>query len=70
MSCQYFFPAKDNLGIEPNHYRKLCAISNSFVKIRTLTTFTRENTLFLYIYCYIFNIRNELLAYVYQITKE
>lgn len=42
-----FFPAKDNLEIEPNHYRKICAISNSFVKIRTLTSFTREKTLFL-----------------------
>lgn len=51
-----FFPAKDNLEIEPNHYRKLRAISNSFVKIRTLTSFTRENTLFLYLYFYIFNI--------------
>jgi len=27
------------------------------VKIRTLTTFTRENTIFSYLYFYIFNIR-------------
>lgn len=57
MSCQYFVPAKDHLEIEPNHYRKLCAISNSFVKNKTLTSFTRENTPFLYLYFYIFNIR-------------
>lgn len=54
-SCQYFFPAKDNLEIEPYHSTKLSTISNCFVNNRSM-----ENTIFLCLYFLI--LENQLLA--------